>query len=1270
MRLLFQYVLDDPATQNNGRPGQRQHGVDVFGRRGGGAGPLVGVQCKGKDTDYGGTVTVDELEAEVKKTEEFQPALREFILVTTAPDDAVIQRHARLLEERIRAEGRDLSISVWGWGRVTQEIGRFGDVIKALHPDATPFTDKILDEQAAIRRQLEILTAQVVRIVPADEQRQAAIIPPSTTQIAQDSHRSDEPLDRHLHDQIDTYRDFIRSDRPQTALLLLEKLKAQVWAGASPNIRFRITANMGAAYHRLGQADRAADCFLEAADFDSNPVPSIANKIAGLLIKNRGPEAHDLAIRAAAAHPESPEIALQRLQARGPDESVEVLWEGFPAQVRNNPDIVIFRLLALREAGDARWRQAAIEGAAAHPDDRRLRVLKAETVLDRVLDRDPSMIGLDGADVPDQSELIEAAQALDAVWNEALNLETPVETSIAHNGALLWKLVHEPAKATALLDSGMAKGLSANESLRLRLSLYPRSDRSGAAIALADRMEDTPQARILRADLRVATAPAQALEILAGRAAFEGKEFIAAAQVATESLVKERRFEEALAEAERVEAARPLEPHAPLMKYRIKKERGDDDAAMELDGAVARAGDGTDFAVRYLVCEALEKERRFDQVVDLLHGHVSTRFDSMALRSLMAAAANDDRRTILRDLIVALPREMLAIPFYRSVRAAHYGRVGDVRAAEREVRAYLALRPRSLEMHLLLMHNLFRQAKLDALRGEAAKPASDFDGTPLDLMKLAQFKDDFGDWREAHALAYTTLLSHPNDPAASLGYVAVFLRPGHSRELEITPPAVAPNTAAAVRDAEGRQTIYVIEPDPALRPSLHHIEPSNRTAAALIGHAVNDTVAMPDGTGATIAWIKPKELHALHELTENFQNAFPETEGLEKVRFDTSTPEAFEPVAERLRERHDAIKQVEQLYDSGAIPLAFAARMVGADSVDLMVGFSADGHDIRIAIGTLEERDAALTAIDNNATKGCVLDALTLHVVRRLDLVDVVTAVCGPIALVDRTIGRLQNKIFGLRERIDQPDMSLAWRGGKVYRTETTVEQKREALAVLEADEEWIRKNAEVIPAEGKRDPTPHLRELMRRAGSGFADEIRAAEGSDRLFVSEDCLLRGIAAAEFGVATAWLQPVLMKALVAKTMTLEAYRKALVAFIDTRFTFVSLDSVTLLNAVAGLSEIRVPDDFRKLASALGGPNADLPSHAGVASRAISRFWSDESIPFTARQALVGTLIGEIIERLPRSHALAVLRAFSLFGREQLGDPNFVQYIEDWRRGHFL
>src|SRR5262245_24679522 len=82
IRLLFEHSLNDPHTQNNGRIGQPQHGVDVYGKRGGPGGHYVGVQCKGKDASYGGAISKAELEAEVEASKDFVPSIREFVLVT------------------------------------------------------------------------------------------------------------------------------------------------------------------------------------------------------------------------------------------------------------------------------------------------------------------------------------------------------------------------------------------------------------------------------------------------------------------------------------------------------------------------------------------------------------------------------------------------------------------------------------------------------------------------------------------------------------------------------------------------------------------------------------------------------------------------------------------------------------------------------------------------------------------------------------------------------------------------------------------------------------------------------------------------------------------------------------------------------------------------------------------------------------------------------------------------------------------------------------
>ncbi|MGO7367648.1 hypothetical protein ACC719_11660 [Rhizobium ruizarguesonis] len=99
-RALFANIWGDPLAQKNGRTGQKQHGVDVYGTPRGAPGTFHAVQYKGKEASYGAKATTAEFDAELAKAEKFVPTLTHWTFSTTAPDDAVLQRHAREVSER------------------------------------------------------------------------------------------------------------------------------------------------------------------------------------------------------------------------------------------------------------------------------------------------------------------------------------------------------------------------------------------------------------------------------------------------------------------------------------------------------------------------------------------------------------------------------------------------------------------------------------------------------------------------------------------------------------------------------------------------------------------------------------------------------------------------------------------------------------------------------------------------------------------------------------------------------------------------------------------------------------------------------------------------------------------------------------------------------------------------------------------------------------------------------------------------------------------
>lgn len=131
-RDLWSELLSDPKTQRNGRSGQPQHGVDVYGvdlenKR-------WGIQCKGKDNyaSSSSIVSTDELEEEISKALKFSPPIHHFILATTGPKDSKIETRARQLSAE-HAEAAKFTITVMGWSDIVERLEKHPEILKKYY---------------------------------------------------------------------------------------------------------------------------------------------------------------------------------------------------------------------------------------------------------------------------------------------------------------------------------------------------------------------------------------------------------------------------------------------------------------------------------------------------------------------------------------------------------------------------------------------------------------------------------------------------------------------------------------------------------------------------------------------------------------------------------------------------------------------------------------------------------------------------------------------------------------------------------------------------------------------------------------------------------------------------------------------------------------------------------------------------------------------------------------------------------------------------------
>jgi len=118
---LWGEIWDIPLKiKKNGRSGQSQSGVDVYGIPKG-ENSYWGIQCKGKDNYTNARLTKNEIENEIAKAKTFNPKLDVFIFATTMNKDVEIEEFVRLKDIESR-ENNSFEILLYCWEDIADLI--------------------------------------------------------------------------------------------------------------------------------------------------------------------------------------------------------------------------------------------------------------------------------------------------------------------------------------------------------------------------------------------------------------------------------------------------------------------------------------------------------------------------------------------------------------------------------------------------------------------------------------------------------------------------------------------------------------------------------------------------------------------------------------------------------------------------------------------------------------------------------------------------------------------------------------------------------------------------------------------------------------------------------------------------------------------------------------------------------------------------------------------------------------------------------------------
>ncbi len=380
--VLWRGILNDPAVQRNGRRGQRQNGVDIFGIRDGNADWQVGMQCKLKSDGH--FLSEDEVRAEVRKAQTFRPPLNEYFIITTAPDDVAMQDLAREITQDLAKSRKPMRVFVWDWNTLEERISEDSKAFKAFDPSSALFTAEILPGTISIsagqQAMHEEISVRLSRIETSLAEPSRLASPPG------DSTAELNAVEIQLDAEIDAYRELNNSGKTLTAMPLLGGLLARVAASASGRIQFRIKANIGYCLLAVSKDDEAAAMLSEAYAHAPTEPKAIANKAFSLLLQGNWQEVLSFGPSHLEMDPSNEWLASYLVQAARFDMSISDPLSLNPEPLHRMAAVQIGFVDFVRRRGKpGEWWQPARDALALHPAEAQIVQFAAEADLDEIL---------------------------------------------------------------------------------------------------------------------------------------------------------------------------------------------------------------------------------------------------------------------------------------------------------------------------------------------------------------------------------------------------------------------------------------------------------------------------------------------------------------------------------------------------------------------------------------------------------------------------------------------------------------------------------------------------------------------------------------------------------------------------------------------------------------------------------------------------------------------------------------------------------------------
>ncbi|HWM32154.1 MAG TPA: hypothetical protein VNO69_10725, partial [Methyloceanibacter sp.] len=319
----------------------------------------------------------------------------------------------------------------------------------------------------------------------------------------------------------------------------------------------------------------------------------------------------------------------------------------------------------------------------------------------------------------------------------------------------------------------------------------------------------------------------------------------------------------------------------------------------------------------------------------------------------------------------------------------------------------------------------------------------------------------------------------------------------------------------------------------------------------------------------------------------------------------------------------------------------------------------------QVCLGTAPEREEALKILTQRDPVGCVVDVITLSIIRHIKAESAVAEICGPVCTTQSVIDLLRFRVAEAEQWRGKEQGAIVWQDGELRLEKYNEEHWDRIIADRRIELNWAQESLRVVPAMPSTDLSDDSRQVANLFKGYATDPAVAAQGSQYLLLSDDMGFRNWGAQALHVEASWTQPVLMIARDRGLLSVADYSEAINTLALNKHVYVSLDAGSLFYQ-ARKSDFQVTAELSRLLQAVGGPNADLLANPNVLAKFIDLCWADGTEPIKVLRIASEAFAALTDGRLQDQREIVGLIA----SRLQQKQPVMARHALEWLIGHSL